>query len=195
LASTVTELVLYPYWNVPDKIARKELLPLIKRTMAYLSINNFQVLSLQGRLIDPAQVNWKAMSATNFPYRLRQSTGCDNSLGLIKLNFYSPFGVYLHDTPLKILFEFNKPYLSHGCVRLQKAKELARYVAGNNTLAVDTISEENCLKNQAPVIVPASKPIPVFVLYHTVWPDSAGRVRFYEDPYGKIRPQRPPIKK
>ena len=192
LASSITEVVLYPYWNVPDKIARQELLPMIKRNTAYLSSNNFQVLNQQGRVVDPKQVNWKAMGPGNFPYRLRQSTGCDNSLGLIKLHFYSPFGVYLHDTPWKILFGFNRRYLSHGCIRLQKAKEVARFVVSNNTLAVDSLSEENCLKNQAPVTVPATGAIPVFVLYHTAWVDSTAKVRFYADPYNKIRLQGPP---
>lgn len=189
LASSITEVVLYPYWNVPDKIARQELLPMIKRNTAYLSVNNFQVLNQQGRVVDPKQVNWKAMGPGNFPYRLRQSTGCDNSLGLIKLYFNSPFGVYLHDTPWKILFGFNRRYLSHGCIRLQKAREVARFVVSANTLAVDTVSEENCLKNQAPVTVPATEAIPVFVLYHTAWVDSAAKVRFYADPYNKVRPQ------
>ncbi len=192
LASSITEVVLYAYWNVPDKIARKELLPIIKRNRAYLSINNFQVLNLQGRVVDPQKVNWQAIKADNFPYRLRQSTGCDNSLGLVKLYFDSPFGVYLHDTPWKMLFGFNNRYFSHGCMRLQKAREVARFVVSANTLAVDTISEENCLKNQAPIAVPATEAIPVFVLYHTAWVDSAAMVRFYGDPYNKIRIQLPP---
>ena len=70
-------------------------------------------------------------------------------------------------------------------MRLQKAKEAARFVLGNNTVAVDTISEESCLKNQSPVRVPAGVAIPVLVVYHTAWADSAGRVGFYEDAYNR----------
>ena len=95
-ATKVDEVVMYPYWMVPKSIATKELLPHIKRNINYLNTNGFQVVNLQGKVINPASINWQALHAGNFPYILRQSTGCDNSLGIVKINFYSPFGVYLH---------------------------------------------------------------------------------------------------
>jgi len=183
LGSIVTEVVLYPYWMVPGKIATKELLPLIKRSSAFLDANNFQVLNLQGKVVNPATIDWTGLNAGNFPYILRQSTGCDNALGILKLNFYSPFGVYLHDTPWKSMFGFNKRYFSHGCIRVEKAIELARFVLNDNTVAIDTITEKGCLQNQKPISVPALQKVPLFVLYNTAWADSSGTVRFYEDVY------------
>ena len=187
LSSTITEVILYPYWNVPYKIATQELLPAIRRNPGYLNANNYQVLNSNGKVVDPSKVNWRSLSAGNFPYTIRQSTGCDNALGLIKLNFYNPFSVYLHDTPNKLLFQLNRRYFSHGCMRLEKAMELGRYIMRDNTLALDTLSEKGCLKNQAPVTVPATEKIPVFVLYQTAWVDGNGTVRFYEDVYDKLR--------
>lgn len=186
LASKVTEVILYPYWNVPKKIATKELLPLIKKNPGYLDANNFQVVNENGKVVNPAAINWQELSAAHFPYTLRQSTGCDNSLGLVKLNFYSPFVVYLHDTPWKSLFQLNKRFFSHGCMRVEKAMDLARLVMKDNTAVIDTLTEKGCLYNQRPVTLAASEKMPVFVLYNTVWVDSAATVRFYGDVYNKF---------
>lgn len=186
LSSTITEVILYPYWNVPYKIATRELLPHIKRNPGYINENNYQVLNGNGKVVDPGSVNWRSLSAGNFPYTIRQSTGCDNALGLIKLNFYNPFSVYLHDTPGKSLFGLNKRYFSHGCMRTEKAMELGRYILKENSIAIDTLTQKGCLKNQSPITVPASENIPVFVLYHTAWIDAEANLRFYEDVYNKF---------
>lgn len=187
LSSTITEVILYPYWNVPYKIATQELLPAIKRNPGYIDANNYQVLNNRGKVVDPLKVNWRSLNAGNFPYTIRQSTGCDNALGLIKLNFYNPFSVYLHDTPNKYLFSLNKRYFSHGCMRLEKAMELGRYIMQGNTIALDTLSEKGCLKNQSPITVTATEKIPVFVLYQTAWVDGSGSVYFYDDVYDRVR--------
>ena len=184
--SKISEVVLYPYWMVPKSIATKELLPIIKRNIDYLEANSFQVVNEHGRVVNPSTINWQALSSSYFPYTLRQSTGCDNSLGLIKLNFYSPYGVYLHDTPGKSLFYLNKRYFSHGCMRVEKAIELGHVVLKDNAIAIDTLDEKGCLRNQKPIPVPVTEKIPVFVLYNTAWVDSSATVRFYEDVYSKF---------
>ncbi|HEY0678833.1 MAG TPA: L,D-transpeptidase family protein [Chitinophagaceae bacterium] len=186
LSSRATEVVLYPYWMVPKSIATKELLPLIKKNYRYLDMNGMQVLDLNGRVVNPSLINWSELSSANFPYVLRQSTGCDNSLGLIKLNFYNPFNVYLHDTPAKNLFNFNKRYFSHGCMRVQKAMELGHLLLKGNTIAIDTLEDKGCLRNKSPIVVPATSPMPVFVLYNTAWVDSSARVNFSDDIYGRF---------
>ncbi|OQY95583.1 MAG: hypothetical protein B6D37_05265 [Sphingobacteriales bacterium UTBCD1] len=185
LSSKVTDVVLYPYWMVPYSIATKEILPAVKRSIGYLDAGNYQVINKSGKVINPYTVDWHSLSSSNFPYIIRQSTGCDNSLGLIKLNFYNPFGVYLHDTPAKKLFAFNKRYFSHGCMRVQKAMELGHIVLRNNSLALDTLEDKGCLRNQTPVVVPAGQHIPVFVIYSTAWTDGNGRISFNEDVYRK----------
>lgn len=186
LASRVTEVILYPYWMVPKKIATKELLPAIKKNIGYLDANNFQVVNDRGKVVNPYTVNWHELSSSYFPYTLRQSTGCDNSLGLVKLNFYSPYTIYLHDTPWKSLFQINKRFFSHGCMRVEKAMDLARLVMKDNTAVIDTLTEKGCLYNQRPITLAASEKMPVFVLYNTVWVDSAATVRFYGDVYNKF---------
>jgi murein L,D-transpeptidase YcbB/YkuD len=191
LSSTITEVILYPYWVVPRKIAINELLPIIKRDIGYLDKNAIEVFNLQGKLMNPYRINWNSLSASYFPYVLRQSTGCDNSLGLVKLNFYNPFTTYLHDTPWKFLFSFNKRYFSHGCIRVEKAIELARVVLKDNQQAIDSVTEKGCLKDQLPISIQPSKAMPVFVLYQTAWVDSSATVSFHEDVYQRLRYLRP----
>ncbi len=186
LCSVINEVILYPYWNVPNKIAVSELLPAIKKNPEFLADNNYEVLDKQAKIIDPAKVNWQKLNKNNFPYTIRQSTGCDNSLGLIKLNFYNPYTVYLHDTPFKGFFKAKYRFYSHGCMRVERAFEVARYVLKNHSVAIDTLVQKGCLKNQSPVVIRASEIIPVFVLYHTAWADSAATVRFYPDVYKKV---------
>jgi L,D-transpeptidase YcbB len=185
LCSKVTEVILYPYWMVPYKIATKELLPSIKRNIGYLNAGNYQVVNSKGRVINPYKINWQLFSTTYFPYTIRQSTGCDNALGLVKLNFYNPYSVYLHDTPTKSLFSLNKRYFSHGCMRVEKAMELAHLGLKNNAIAIDTLEEKGCLRNQSPITVTADEIIPVFVLYNTAWINGRGKIGFYEDIYEK----------
>ncbi len=186
LASVVNEVVLYPYWHVPYSIATKELLPLIKRNPGYLNSGNFQVLDRSGRIVNPYKVKWRALSSRYFPYTIRQSTGCDNSLGLLKLNFYSPFGVYLHDTPGKSLFMLNKRYFSHGCIRLEKPMQLGHFLLKGNEVAIDTLEQKGCLRNQSPVNVPVTVKAIVLVWYNLAEAIAEGRIIFYEDVYGKF---------
>ncbi len=186
LASIVNEVILYPYWHVPYSIATKELLPAIKRNHSFIDSGNYQILNGQGQVLEHKAINWYALSRNNFPYTIRQNTGCDNALGLLKLNFYSPFSVYLHDTPNKNLFSMNKRYFSHGCMRLQKPMDIGRLILQNNTLAIDTLSQKDCLKNTSPIVLTASEQMPVIVWYNPAGVDSTGRVQFFDDVYGRF---------
>ena len=136
--------------------------------------------------MDPYSITWTALSTKYFPYIIRQSTGCDNALGLLKLNFYNPFGVYLHDTPNKYLFTLNKRFFSHGCMRMEKPMELGHLVLKNNGLAIDTLEQKGCLRNQSPIVVPAEERMPVIVWYNPVGVDDTRRIQFYEDVYEKF---------
>lgn len=185
LTSTVKEVILYPYWHVPYSIATKELLPAIRNNPGYIDAGNYQVLNSAGKIMDPYSINWHALGAGNFPYTIRQSTGCDNALGLIKLNFYNPFGVYLHDTPKKSLFATNERFYSHGCMRMEKPMELGHLILKNNPRAIDTLEQKGCLRNQSPIYVKADVQMPVVVWYNPAGIGSNGRPVFYRDVYGK----------
>jgi L,D-transpeptidase YcbB len=186
LTSKITEVIIYPYWMVPYKIATRELLPAIKRNPGYLEANNYQVVNSQGKVVNPYSINWHALSTSYFPYTIRQSTGCDNALGIVKFNFYNPFTVYLHDTPSKSLFTLNKRYFSHGCMRVEKPIDLAHFLLGFNSIAIDTITAKGCLNKKSPIVVPVDKPLPVIIVYSTAWFTKEGNIRFYDDIYNRL---------
>src|ERR1043165_7694043 len=126
----ITKVITYPYWTVPISIATKEMLPKIRKRISYLDDNNLQVFNNKGVEMDPKTVDWNRYSEKYFPYTIRQSTGCDNSLGLLKFDLNSPFSVYLHDTNRRDLFGKKDRFMSHGCVRVEKPMELAKYILG-----------------------------------------------------------------
>jgi murein L,D-transpeptidase YcbB/YkuD len=185
LCSKVTQLILFPYWTVPHSIATKELLPAIKNNIPYLDAGNYQVLDKQGNILDPYRINWKALSPKYFPYTIRQANGCDNSLGIMKLNFFNPYDVYLHDTPWKNFFAYNKRYFSHGCMRVEKAMELAKAVMPSKAAEIDSLGAMCIAPDGKPVAMSLQKAVPVFILYQLAWPDEKGMIRFFEDAYHK----------
>lgn len=174
------EVILYPYWNVPYSIAVKELLPAIKRRRSYLNSRNLQVIDSRGRIVAPSSLNWSSFSSKYFPYQLRQSTGCDNALGVIKFNLTDPFSVYMHDTNNKTAFLAGARYFSHGCIRLEKPVELAAaFLPGK----INQDFLEACEKNQKPVPLRLAEPVPVFVVYMTAEFDETSQVKYYKDIY------------
>lgn len=190
LTSVFEEVILYPFWMVPYKIATKELLPDIKRDIGYLERGNYQVLNRQGKVMDPYRINWQALSPYYFPYVIRQATGCDNALGTVKFEFKNPFTVYLHDTPGKDLFNRKKRFYSHGCMRVEKPVDLAHLLLGSNRMAIDTITEKGCLLQQKPIPVAAENKAGLIVHYNTAWYDYQAGIIFYDDIYGRLKRSR-----
>ena len=89
---------------MPFSIATKEILPKLQKDTGYLRRNNMDVLDYKGQVLDPQKINWKKFSLTYFPYKIRQREGDENTLGLVKFNFPSKFGIYMHDTKDRNLF-------------------------------------------------------------------------------------------
>jgi hypothetical protein len=179
----LTRIITYPYWNVPRSIAVKEFLPKIKRNPAgFLDAMKLQVLDAQERIVTPESVNWSVLSAKNFPYRLRQSTGCDNALGVMKFDVNSPYDIYLHDTNHRELFSRTRRFLSHGCIRVAQPIELANLLL--QSLYFKPAFLESRQVNLPSRTVPLPSPVPVIIQYQTVDVNSAGTLVFYPDVYG-----------
>ncbi len=178
--ATCKDVILYPYWNVPTDIALKELVPKYKRSPGLVDKENMQILDAKGNVISPYSIDWSKYSSRYFPYRLRQSTGCDNSLGIIKFDLTSPFGVYLHDTNTRGLFESLKRFRSHGCMRVEKAIQLGNLLLNNK---LDTAFLQACIKGEKPITLQLEKPVPVFVVYLTAEANDSGVVSYYDDVY------------
>lgn len=186
-SAKMTYLVLNPSWNVPRSIAIAEIIPKIQKNMDYLKKENMKVIKGwedKAEEIDPETVNWKAMNADTFNYRLRQEPGPLNPLGQIKFMFPNQFGVYLHDTPSIGLFERNIRSFSHGCIRLEKPLELAEYVLKKDPKwTQDKIVSEIKEVKEKEVRLP--EPIDVHILYLTAWVDENSLLNFRYDIYGR----------
>lgn len=181
-------LVFAPYWNVPERIAREEILPHAKKDPSYLERKNYQVVAgweENATVIDPYEIDWQEMELEEFPYRVRQTPGPWNSLGLVKFIFPNNKAIYLHDTPADHLFEEYERGFSHGCIRVEKPEQLATY------LLPETSRQEvvRLMHSDDRKVVPLKKEVPVYLVYFTTVVDNDGILRFLPDIYELDRVQ------
>ncbi|MCH9674858.1 MAG: L,D-transpeptidase family protein [Gammaproteobacteria bacterium] len=183
----ITYLVINPYWNVPISIARREILPKLRKDPDYLSRKNFALLSGWGKNayeIDPYAVDWVNMTAREFRFRLRQGPGAGNALGRIKFMFPNKHNVYLHDTPSRSLFKRTRRTFSHGCIRVQNPDQLAavllRWQGGWPSEKIG-----RTIENGKRTVVSLSNPVPVHLAYITAWANKDHTVHFRDDVYGR----------
>ena len=178
-------VVFRPYWNVPPGIQRSEIVPAIQRDRNYVSKNNYQVITHRGQIVASGAISDEVLADLRTgKLAIRQKPGPTNALGLVKLMFPNEYHVYLHSTPAQQLFAKSKRDFSHGCIRVEKPKELAAWALSNNpgwTLDRVQAAMEG---GQDDLQVKLTKPIPVLILYGTAVVDETGVVHFFDDLYG-----------
>jgi len=166
-----------PYWNVPPDLVAKLIAPrVLSGDATYLSERRYEVLDgwhNDANVIGPGTVDWNAVAKGTRELRVRQLPGGANSMGAIKFMMPNKYGIYLHDTPNKALFAEENRWLSNGCVRLEDAGRLARWVFGTMPRASKVDAEE---------YVPVREALPVYITYFTVGAGEAGP-SFRADPY------------
>lgn len=175
-------LVLNPTWTIPPTILREDVLPRAQADPSYLQQLDVEVLTPEGRAVDPGALDWSALSAANFPYMLRQRPGRENALGRVKFIFPNEHFVFLHDTPNARLFEQPERTFSSGCIRVEDAIGLAERVLADPSQWSRPELERTIATNQTRT-VRLKEPLPVLVLYWTASVDAQGRVRFLPDIY------------
>lgn len=179
-------MVLNPEWVVPPQILKLDVIPDIIKDSAYLMNKNMKILRMDGSEVDPSSVDWKSVSASRFPYMIRQEPGRNNPLGKIKFMFTNEYDVYIHDTPSRGLFARNIRSFSSGCVRIDNAQDLARYLLNDDPDWSPEHLQEAIEKGQKRTIV-LKKPVPVHILYLTAWADDEGTAYFGKDIYDRDR--------
>ena len=186
LSSKMTYLELNPYWQVPSKIAREDLLPKIQKDPKFLVRQNFQVFKgweEDAHALNPFSIKWATLDKDNFPYRLRQEPSPHNALGQVKFMFPNELSVYIHDTPSKRLFHRSSRDFSSGCVRVEKPLELAAFLLGRQNWNLKRLDEVLAAKKRQVVVL--KEPVPVYLVYMTAWAGENGEVHFREDIYGR----------
>jgi murein L,D-transpeptidase YcbB/YkuD len=154
-------IVFSPYWHIPTSILVKEIQPAIHRNKNYLAANHME---------------WSGGG-------VRQKPGPWNALGLVKFVFPNSFGMYMHDTPAKSLFEREKRTFSHGCIRIAEPKKLAQYLLRDEA-AWDSLNITEAMNAGKEQYVTLKNNTPVFVAYFTAWVDQYGKLNFRDDVYG-----------
>ena len=183
MAATIKFTALNPYWYVPPDLTAERIAPyVVKDGPGYLQQHGYVVLSdwsENAERIDPATIDWQAVADGRTNIWVRQNPGPHNSMGRMKFMFPNPQGIYLHDTPNKELLQEEARLFSGGCVRLEDAPRLAKWLYGKPL-------SSNGAGTEQPVEL--DKPVPVYLAYLTAVP-TGDQVHFYQDIYGKDQSQ------
>jgi murein L,D-transpeptidase YcbB/YkuD len=182
IESAIQSMIINPIWHVPLKIARKDILPKLKEDPHYLEKQGFVI---GGGKIDPLGkgVNWATMSEEEFNFRLRQSPGDLNSLGRLKFDFDNDFAVYMHGTPHQDTFGKDIRAESSGCVRLRDPVEIAQILLAKNKDPWDEDCIDEQIDSKKTKWIPFAQPIPLYIVYWTVFTDETGALNFRNDIY------------
>ena len=187
VASAIHYATLNPYWNVPPDLVERLIAPrVLDQGVGYLKAHGYQLLSGFGddpQVLSPGDVDWKAVAEGRSTVRVRQLPGPGNSMGRLKFGFANNSGIFLHDTPQKDLFASGDRDLSNGCIRLEDAERLGRWLLGRDPSTASTDPEQQ-------VLLPT--PVPVYVTYLTAHADG-GQMTFVDDVYGRDAQRLPEI--
>lgn len=185
LSSQIKTVILNPYWTVPKSIIKNEMFDKFLEDRDYFLKNGFTLIDGNRKTVDPCTLDMTKYSKNNFPFIVRQGTGLDNSLGLLKIEFDSPSSIYLHDTPQKNLFSNAKRFYSHGCVRMENAIEIGNWLLHNNRKAIDTFDFKKPEKYTTPRPIPVTSSTQVIIWYSLIDFDKKGALKFYKNIYNK----------
>ena len=201
-SSTLKYITVHPTWNVPDNIARKEIIPAIIKDPSYLRRHNMVVkrdYAPDSPTVNPSKINWREYlkpewANKELPYKIIEKSSSRNALGRVKFMFPNRFSVYMHDTNMKKLFVYPQRAFSHGCIRLEQPLRLLGHLSTFYTKQkFDEVGE--ILKAKKTKYVSLAQKIPVHIVYLTAYVDN-GVVNFFNDIYGfdKITKLRIPTK-
>jgi murein L,D-transpeptidase YcbB/YkuD len=179
LAAYIRYAALNPYWYVPPDLAWDDVGQFVKKQgysyfekMGYEQVSDW---SKNAQILDAKTIDWDAVREGKTEVLLRQKPGPENFMGRIKFMFPNQFGVYLHDNPRRELFEKSVRYFSGGCVRLEDAWRLSRWLFRRELTWEGAGTEEP---------VPLAQPVPVYITYMTAVPDGRS-IAYYDDAYGR----------
>ena len=181
LAGLMHYALVNPYWNIPPDLARNRVAPeVLSKGVGYLKKMRYELLSdwsENPEVIDPKTIDWAAVAAGRKEVRIRQLPGKGNAMGKMKFMLPNDLGIYLHDTPDRELFAKADRHFSSGCVRLEDAPRLAKWLFGAPLVTRSGAPEQR---------VDLPEPVPVYITYLTTAPAGTGLV-FRSDPYGRDR--------
>lgn len=183
LKTTIRALNFFPYWRVPDSVAKLDVFPRLVKEPDYLQKEHIRVVSgdFNGPEIDPTSIDWS--QADSRVIKLKQDPGPQNALGLVRIDMQNEHGVYMHDTPMKPLFQQRARAFSAGCVRVQDVFQLVEWLARYEPGWENPGQVQAVLDMGQALDVRLSRPVPVYFAYITAWAEPDGRIAFRPDIY------------
>ena len=177
-------VALNPYWNSPPDISARKLAPnVLKQGRAYLNAKGYEIVDHFGpgaRVLNPMSVDWRGVVAGRVQVNMRQKPGPANSMGRMKFMFPNAQGIWLHDTPEREKIDDAARLQSNGCVRLEDARRLERWLFNGRPPNAQGARPEQ--KVNLPQMVP------VYITYLTAVPSGTSIV-YFDDFYGKDEAQ------
>lgn len=184
IKATVKALNFFPFWRVPDSVAHLDLIPRLRKEPEYLEKERIRVYTADARQeLDARNIDWNTAEATKIKFK--QDPGDQNALGLVRIDMSNPEGVYMHDTPMKKLFEQRGRAFSAGCVRVQGVFKLAEWIASHEQGWEQPGRVETVLQGGQALDLNLTRPMPVYFTYITAWAEPKGGVSFRPDLYGR----------
>lgn len=183
LKATIRAVNFFPYWRVPDSVAQLDVIPRLRKEPDYLEKEHIRVLSgdFNGRELDPASIDWTQADAAHIKFK--QDPGPQNALGLVRIDMQNEHGVYMHDTPMKQLFQQRSRPFSAGCVRVQDVFDLVGWLVSYEPGWGQPGQVNAVLDRGQALDVTLTRPIPVYFAYITAWAESDGTIQFRPDIY------------
>jgi murein L,D-transpeptidase YcbB/YkuD len=183
--ATIRALNFFPYWRVPESVAHLDLIPRLVKEPGYLQQEHIRVLtgSFNGPEIDSSAIDWR--QADSKQLRFRQDPGPQNALGLVRIDMPNEHGVYMHDTPLKPLFNQRSRAFSAGCVRVQDVFTLVEWIARYEAGWDQPGRVQDVIATGQALDLTLTRPLPVYFTYITAWAEPDGRIIFRPDIYSR----------
>lgn len=183
IIANIHELNFSPYWHVPRSIIERDIIPQVQEDPGYLARYQIRLYNNKLEEIDPDTLDW--YTDEPLKYSFRQDPGEDlNAMGAVKINFYNPHAVFLHDTPGKELFDENYRAFSSGCVRVQNVEHLITWLlAGNQREEWDRAKVDSVIASGERIDAPLEKSVPIYLSYVTAWSQPDGNIQFRRDVY------------
>jgi peptidoglycan hydrolase-like protein with peptidoglycan-binding domain len=178
----ISDINFNPYWNAPVSIVEKDIIPRVQHegTRVLRDMNMRIYDGYNGPEVNPDDVDWYSVPPDRFFFR--QDPGAENAMASVKINFPSPFGIYLHDTPTKNLFTAGERYLSSGCVRVEQVHVLVNWILngqdGWNPARIEQVADSH-----ERLDVKVTDPPQLRTVYLTAWAAGGGPANFRDDIY------------
>ena len=189
-SNKMQEIVFNPYWNVPNSIKSREVLPSTQRRTGWFSGGGWDTsvfkrhnlrVSKAGREIDPTKIDWKGVDIRTLD--IYQPPGPGNVLGKVKFMFPNKHDVYMHDTPMRFAFDEPTRAESHGCVRVEKPDQLALLILKRDQ-EWSQAKVASAIMNGYDRHVALKQKIPVHITYFTLRVNEDGSISNFADVYG-----------